>query len=431
MAVKEFDELKPNIDTTNIADLIRTCNVGRLKRYKKGEVLYHQGEELKCIHYIKKGSVKVFSLSEDGRICIHEILRDDSILGLPAYFSGGEHETTAETLEKTDIYIVPIYEFEHLMANKPSFAQALIREQAHTIRRLRRRVMELSIPDVRKRLQHSLLRLADEHGLMTTKGFEIDLNLTHEELAALLAANRSTITAYINELRRQGYVWVEKRRFVLVPPEHIRILNELKQSVLKFDEKAALQWSRKALEEGVDPLKALEALSMAINQVDNGFGSGALSLADIIGAAFAMKNAMMVIEEQLKQDNIKVLSHGRVVIGTVFGDIHDIGKTMVSMLLIAGGFDVIDLGVNVTSDQFVAAIEQYQPEILAMSALMNVTLPEQIRVINALIEKGLRHKIKIMVGGGCVTQELADLMGADGYESTAQGAVNLAKRLII
>ena len=117
-------------------------------------------------------------------------------------------------------------------------------------------------------------------------------------------------------------------------------------------------------------------------------------------------------------------------IGTVYGDIHTIGKSMVSTLLTAEGFDVIDVGVNVTAEQFIDAIQKDQPDILAMSALMTMTAPEQGKVIQALQERGLRAKIKVMVGGGAITQEFADGIGADAYGATAPDAVRLAKRLV-
>jgi 5-methyltetrahydrofolate--homocysteine methyltransferase len=118
------------------------------------------------------------------------------------------------------------------------------------------------------------------------------------------------------------------------------------------------------------------------------------------------------------------------VIGTVSGDIHNIGKDMVATLLIADGFEVYNLGVDVKAEEFVEAIERYQPNILAMSALLSTTATAQKNVIEALKKKGIREKVKIMVGGGAITPKFATAIGADGYDPTAPGAIELAKTLI-
>jgi methanogenic corrinoid protein MtbC1 len=143
-----------------------------------------------------------------------------------------------------------------------------------------------------------------------------------------------------------------------------------------------------------------------------------------------MTSATPIIEEEIKRRGTKRESLGTVVIGTVYGDIHSIGKTMVAVLLTADGFVVNDLGINVTAENFVEGVKRYSPDILAMSALMTMTAPEQKKVIATLKKEGLRDKVKIMVGGGAITQEFADSIGADGYDPTAPGALKLARRLI-
>ncbi len=118
------------------------------------------------------------------------------------------------------------------------------------------------------------------------------------------------------------------------------------------------------------------------------------------------------------------------ILGTVFGDIHNIGKTMVGALLTAHGFKVIDVGTNVTSAQFLEAVKENQPDILAMSALLTTTAVEQAKVIETLKEEGLRDKVKVIVGGGAITPEFAAQIGADGYRATAPEAVDLAVELV-
>jgi len=208
------------------------------------------------------------------------------------------------------------------------------------------------------------------------------------------------------------------------------ILENLRRAVLEYDSKSAVSWARKAVEEKIAPLKALDALTEAIREVGDGFGKGELFLPEIVGAADAMKSATPIIEEELKKMGAKRDSVGTVVMGTVFGDIHDIGKSMVCMLLATDGFEVIDLGVNVEAERFIESVRKYKPDILGMSALLTSFVSEQKKIINILKEEGLRDKVKIMVGGGAISEAIAENIGADGYDPIAPGAVKLARRLV-
>ena len=208
------------------------------------------------------------------------------------------------------------------------------------------------------------------------------------------------------------------------------ILENLKKAVLEFDGEGAVSWARKAVEEGIDPIKAMDALTRAIRQVGDGFGKGELWLPELVGAADVMKSAMPIIEEEIRRTGKERQTLGIIVIGTVYGDVHDIGKTMVSTLLTADGFAVHDLGVNITADQFVEEVKKHKADILAMSALLTTTAPEQRKVIETLDKEGLRDKVKIMVGGGAISEAFAESIGADGYDPTAPGAVKLARSLL-
>jgi len=210
----------------------------------------------------------------------------------------------------------------------------------------------------------------------------------------------------------------------------IEALESLKKAIMEYDSEGAASWARKAVQERIDPTEALDAMTLAIRQIGDGFGKGELFLPDLVGAADAMSAATPIIDEEIKRTGAEKESLGTVVIGTVYGDIHTIGKTMVATLLTAGGFVVNDLGTNVTAEEFVEGINKYKPDILAMSTLMTTTAPEQRKVISTLKKEGLRDKMKIIVGGGAITQEFADSIGADGYDPTAPGAVELARRLI-
>jgi corrinoid protein of di/trimethylamine methyltransferase len=208
------------------------------------------------------------------------------------------------------------------------------------------------------------------------------------------------------------------------------IIEGLKQAVINYDSQAAATFAKKAAVARVAPIKTLEALTEAIKQVGDRFGAGDLRLPDLVGAADAMQAAMPIIEEELSRAGVKRESQGVIVIGTVYGDIHNIGKDMVSTLLIAAGFEVHNLGVDIKAEAFLEAIDKFSANILAMSALLTTTAPEQRKVIESLEKRGIRDKIRVMVGGGAITQEFADEIGADGYGPTAPGAVGLAKRLI-
>ena len=208
------------------------------------------------------------------------------------------------------------------------------------------------------------------------------------------------------------------------------VLEELKKAILAYNREGAASWARKAVKEKINPIEALDTMTVAIRQVGDGFGKGELWLPDLVGAAAAMTAAMPIIEEEIKRVGAKRESVGTVVIGTVYGDIHTIGKTMVATMLTADGFAVNDLGINVTAESFVKGITENKADILAMSALMTTTAPEQRKVIENLKKESLRDKVKIMVGGGAITQDFANSIGADGYDPTAPGAVKLARRLV-
>jgi corrinoid protein of di/trimethylamine methyltransferase len=210
----------------------------------------------------------------------------------------------------------------------------------------------------------------------------------------------------------------------------VGILDNLKKAVVEYDSEAAAVFARKVIKKQIDPIEALDALTAGIRAVGDAFGKGEIFLPELVAAADAMQSAVPLIEGELRRRGVKRESLGTVVIGTVYGDIHNIGKSMVSTLMTAEGFTVHDLGINVTAGEFVKGVNDYNADILAMSALLTTTAPEQAKVINALNQSGLRHKVKIMVGGAAITADFASSIGADGYDPTAPGAVRLAKRLL-
>jgi trimethylamine corrinoid protein len=208
------------------------------------------------------------------------------------------------------------------------------------------------------------------------------------------------------------------------------LLEKLKSAILDYDPEASADSARKAVEAGIPPSEILAAMTDAIREIGEGFNRGDLFLPDLVGGADAMGAATPIVEAEIKRIGAKTESAGTVVIGTVYGDIHTIGKTMVATLLQAEGFTVHDVGINVTAEQFLESVREHKPNILAMSALMTMTAPEQRKVIEMLKAQGLRDAVKVMVGGGALTQEFADTIGADGYDPTAPGAAKLARKLV-
>jgi corrinoid protein of di/trimethylamine methyltransferase len=209
-----------------------------------------------------------------------------------------------------------------------------------------------------------------------------------------------------------------------------KALEDLRKVVVEFDMDNAEKAAKDAIAAGVDPIEAAKTLTDAIREIGDAFGKGELFLPDLVCAAEVLKKAIPIITEEITRQGKNSKSIGKVVIGTVFGDIHSIGKGMVATLLYASGFEVIDLGINVKSEEFLKAVRENKPDILAMSALLTTTAMEQKNVIEGLKKEGLRDKVKVIVGGSPINQEFADSIGADGYGATAPDGVKVAKRLL-
>jgi len=207
-------------------------------------------------------------------------------------------------------------------------------------------------------------------------------------------------------------------------------IKQLKDIVLEFDIDNAEKIAKAAIDAGVDPLEAAKALTESIREIGDKFGAGELFLPDLVCASEVLKKAFPIINSAIEKKGKKTESLGKVVIGTVFGDIHSIGKGMVATLLYAAGFEVIDLGINVKGEDFLAAVKENNPNILAMSALLTTTAAEQKNVIRSLKEEGIRDNIKVIVGGSPINQEFADSIGADGYGATAPEGVKVVKKLL-
>ncbi len=208
------------------------------------------------------------------------------------------------------------------------------------------------------------------------------------------------------------------------------LFGNLIRAVVEGEEEEAEALVRQALEQGVDPLACInEGLMKGIEEVGELFSNGTYFLPELIQGAAAMKAALEILEPKLVgEEQRKVV--GKVVLGTVAGDQHEIGKTLVGTMLMANGFQVVDIGVDMKADDFVAAIEESGANIVGASALLTTTLLELKRLIDSITEAGLRDKVKVMIGGAPVTQAFADDIGADGYADDAIAAVNVARKMI-
>src|SRR4051812_27098377 len=210
------------------------------------------------------------------------------------------------------------------------------------------------------------------------------------------------------------------------------LLGAMRKSVIDGAPNVAARLARQSIQDGVNPLDSINhGFVEGIIQVGEKYGCRELFLPDMLAAAEAMKAAIDVLEPEMKKRGSQREMLGKVVLGTAKGDIHDIGKNLVATMLSASGFEVFDLGINVTTDQFLATAKAVNADIVGISALLTTTMTGQKTVIEALQRDGLRPKIKVIIGGAAVTSKWSTDIGADGYGRNAMDAVDLAKRLVV
>ncbi len=208
------------------------------------------------------------------------------------------------------------------------------------------------------------------------------------------------------------------------------LFQKLSDAVVEGEKESAIDLANQALEQGLDPLSCInQGLVEGIQKVGVLFNDGEYYLPQLIMGAEAMKAALAVLEPELVGDQKRDVV-GRVVVGTVEGDMHEIGKTLVGTMLAANGFKVTDIGVNNSAEEFIAAIREADADIVGASALLTTTMVNQKKLIEELEQAGLREKVKVMVGGAPVTERYANDIGADGYAEDAISAVDMAFRLI-
>jgi len=209
------------------------------------------------------------------------------------------------------------------------------------------------------------------------------------------------------------------------------LLEQIQHAFLDLDEDRALQIVQEAIKKGIDPVAILEqGLSPGMRTIGDRFQKLEIFLPELILGANIFSKAMKWIEPIISKRGIERKIEGRVVIGTVKGDVHNIGKDIVAMLLRTAGFEVYDLGVDVEVSRFIEKAQEVKAEIIGLSSLLTSTMPIQKDLLDILREKGIRDQYLVIVGGGPVTQKWADEIGADGYAITAEEAVRLAGDLM-
>ena len=205
-------------------------------------------------------------------------------------------------------------------------------------------------------------------------------------------------------------------------------LTTIKEAVVAGKHKTIENLVKAAIEDGEDLHRLInDALISAMDVVGKKFGDGQIFVPEMLVAALSMKKGLDLIKPLLKGDRA---SSGRIVIGTVKGDLHDIGKNLVTMMLEGAGFQVVDLGVSINVDTVIGKVQELNPDVLCLSTLLTITMPEMKRVIEGLKARGLRDKVKVIVGGAPVDRRYADQIGADGYGKDAVEAVALCRRLV-
>jgi len=207
------------------------------------------------------------------------------------------------------------------------------------------------------------------------------------------------------------------------------ILEQISTAVIEGNLDDIVDLTEDALDEDLSAQEILDnGLMAGMDYVGAEFKAGNMFVPEVLRSAKAMQNSMSILRPLLVESGVQMV--GKVVVGTVKGDLHDIGKNLVGMMCEGAGFEVKDLGKDVEPDAFLEAVKEFEPDVVGMSALLTTTMRSMEHTIRALEEAGLRDKVKVMIGGAPVTQAFADQIGADGYASNAASAADLAKRFV-
>lgn len=209
----------------------------------------------------------------------------------------------------------------------------------------------------------------------------------------------------------------------------MQLLNDISEMLQKGKLNDVKALTQQAIDQGLEASVILDSLLSGMSIIGVKFKNNEVFVPEVLIAARAMNGGLQVLAPLLEQEGVQPL--GKVVIGTVKGDLHDIGKNLVKMMMVGAGLEVIDLGVDVSPEKFIAAVEENNADIVAMSALLTTTMTNMKAVIDAINEKGLRDKVKIMIGGAPITEAYAREIGADSYTPDAATAATTAKEFVI
>jgi trimethylamine corrinoid protein len=213
--------------------------------------------------------------------------------------------------------------------------------------------------------------------------------------------------------------------------EEEEILEALCSAIVEGEQEMAVELAGKAITMQMDPLLAIdEGIKKGLDIVEDAFRREEVFLPQLVMAGEAAMEGSAILEKALEKGTAETRTAGVMVIGTVEGDIHAIGKTLVATLFKTASFSVVDLGVDVPAKRFIEAVREHSPDILGLSSLLTTTLQEQKNIMDGLVEAGLRETVKVMVGGGVVTREWADRIGADAYGEDAMEAVEIGKKIL-
>ena len=201
------------------------------------------------------------------------------------------------------------------------------------------------------------------------------------------------------------------------------------EAVIEGNQEQVIELTQKAVDEGVEPNKIIEnGLINGMNVVGKRFKAGDMFVPEVLMSAKSMKGGMNIVKPLLLEGEMP--SEGTILLGTVSGDLHDIGKNLVGMMMESGGLEIVNLGTDISPSEFAEKVKEHNPDVLGMSALLTTTMLSMRDTIEVLVEEGLRESLKIMVGGAPVTKEFADEIGADGWAPDAASAKDLAFDLI-
>lgn len=208
-------------------------------------------------------------------------------------------------------------------------------------------------------------------------------------------------------------------------------LEELSKAILELDARKTLAYTRKALDLGLDPFDVIDrGLSKGMKEMGERFARGDVYIPHLVLAADIMNESLKILKPKLLQTKEREKTVTKVLIGTVQGDIHDLGKNLVATMLTASGFDVVDLGRDVPTKTVIEKVKEYKPDVVGLSALMTTTMLEQRKVVDSLKDTGLRNSVKVLVGGAPVSSEWAKEISSDGYAENALEAVKIAKLIV-